>query len=323
MCKSFFILGSVLLFFNTALAQKKSDTAVYYLTNAGKVVSKKEDADLFLFILPPDTTVDKKLYIVQEYYSNGKPALIGNSLTDELDDLKFQGAQITFFPNGHKAIIKNYDDGQLVGDVMSYYPNGKLYNIKTYTKTVTEETDLKLKSCSDSTGKMLAENGNGKWIKVDNTFDKIIEEGPIENGHEEGEWHSIKNDTIYLINEYKNGRIVSSANSDKFGHKTFFSVEKIPEFPGGFEAFGRFIGRTLRYPVVARENNKQGRVIISFVVEKDGSLTDIKVARGIGYGCDDEAIRVIKLSPRWKPGMHDGTPVRVAFSVPIGFTISN
>ncbi|GAC1301094.1 MAG: hypothetical protein NVSMB24_03270 [Mucilaginibacter sp.] len=271
MVKPILILGLVLLFFNAASAQKR-DTAVYYLTNTGKVVSKKEDADLFLFILSPDTTVDKKLYIVQEFYSNGKRALVGNSSTNELDNLKFQGAQITFFPNGHKAFIKNYDDGQLVGDVMSYYPNGKLYNVKTYAKTVTEETELKLKSCSDSTGKIMAENGNGRWIKVDNTFNRVIEEGPIENGHEDGEWHSIKNDTIYQINEYKAGKIVSSANSDKFGRKTFFSVERVPEFPGGIEAFGRFIGRTLRYPVVARENNRQGRVIISFVVEKDGSL---------------------------------------------------
>ncbi len=89
-----FILG--LFAFNAAFAQK--DTAVYYLKNSGKVVSTKDSADFFLVILPPDTSVDKKLFIVKEYYSNGKIGLIGNSITNSLEDLKVPGAlRWTFF----------------------------------------------------------------------------------------------------------------------------------------------------------------------------------------------------------------------------------
>jgi protein TonB len=105
-------------------------------------------------------------------------------------------------------------------------------------------------------------------------------------------------------------------------NKIFTAVEESPLFPGGMDAFYKFLGKNIRYPAVARENNTQGRVIVQFVVEKDGSLTDIKVVRGIGDGCDDEAVRVLKMSPKWKAGIQNGRPVRVEYTVPVNFTLS-
>lgn len=105
-------------------------------------------------------------------------------------------------------------------------------------------------------------------------------------------------------------------------NKIFTAVEQEPAFPGGMEKFINYLSKNIHYPAVARENNTQGKVIVSFVCERDGSLTDVKVARGIGDGCDEEAVRVIKNSPRWKPGIQNGRPVRVAYSVPIQFTLS-
>ncbi|MEO3403845.1 TonB family protein [Mucilaginibacter sp. CAU 1740] len=106
-------------------------------------------------------------------------------------------------------------------------------------------------------------------------------------------------------------------------NQIFTSVEQVPEFAGGLEKFGAYLSKNIRYPAVARENNVQGRVICTFVVERDGSLTDIKVVRGIGSGCDEEAIRVLKNSPKWKPGIQNGRPVRVQYSVPISFTLAS
>ncbi len=94
-----------------------------------------------------------------------------------------------------------------------------------------------------------------------------------------------------------------------------------PRFPGGAPGIGELLGANLVYPKQASRNGTQGRVIVTFIIEKDGHLTDIKVARGIGDGCDEEAVRVIKLSPNWKPGYLSGIPVRVAFSVPVSFTM--
>ncbi|WP_295800262.1 energy transducer TonB [Mucilaginibacter sp.] len=105
-------------------------------------------------------------------------------------------------------------------------------------------------------------------------------------------------------------------------NKIFTSVEQVPVFPGGMEKFYAYLQKTMRYPAVARENGTQGKVIVSFVCERDGSLTDIHVTRGIGDGCDEEAARVIKASPKWSPGIQNGRPVRVAYSVPISFALS-
>ncbi|PTQ99261.1 outer membrane transport energization protein TonB [Mucilaginibacter yixingensis] len=104
-------------------------------------------------------------------------------------------------------------------------------------------------------------------------------------------------------------------------NEIFTAVENSAEFPGGIDKFYAYLGKSIRYPAVARENNVQGKVFLTFVVEKDGSLTDIKVLRGIGSGCDEEAIRVIKNSPRWKPGMQNGRAVRQQYTVPISFTL--
>ncbi|WP_353959435.1 TonB family protein [Mucilaginibacter aquaedulcis] len=101
----------------------------------------------------------------------------------------------------------------------------------------------------------------------------------------------------------------------------FTSVERVPEFPGGLEGLGRFLATHIKYPKEDREKNIQGRVIATFVVEPDGSLSDIKIVRGVSKGLDDESLRVLALSPKWKPGYQSNTPVRVQYSIPISFTL--
>lgn len=101
------------------------------------------------------------------------------------------------------------------------------------------------------------------------------------------------------------------------------TVEKYPEFPGGMEAWAKFIQKNLRYPYMAQESGIQGKVYLSFVIEKDGSITDVKVVKGIGGGCDEEAVRVIKKSPKWSAGIQNDTEVRVRYNMPINYTLSN
>lgn len=102
----------------------------------------------------------------------------------------------------------------------------------------------------------------------------------------------------------------------------FVSIETQPGFPGGMDKFYAYLKKAVRYPPMAQENNIQGKVFLSFVVEKNGDLTDIKVERKLGGGTDEEAIRVLKASPRWTPGIQNGKPVRVKFNIPISFTLS-
>ena len=103
--------------------------------------------------------------------------------------------------------------------------------------------------------------------------------------------------------------------------KVFDVVEEMPSFPGGQGALMSYLASNIKYPVVAQENGVQGRVIVSFVVERDGSISDVKVARSVDPSLDREAQRVVKSMPRWKPGKQNGSAVRVKYTVPVVFRL--
>lgn len=101
----------------------------------------------------------------------------------------------------------------------------------------------------------------------------------------------------------------------------FTVVEKQPEFPGGFDALKEYMRQTVHYPSEAQKASIKGRVFVSFVVEPDGTITHVQLLKGLDYGCDEEAIRVIKAMPRWTPGSQSGRPLRVKYNLPVLFGI--
>ncbi len=103
--------------------------------------------------------------------------------------------------------------------------------------------------------------------------------------------------------------------------KTFLSVETMPEFAGGNAALSKFLQKNLRYPRNASEVGIGGKVYVQFVVGKDGNISSIDILKGLGFGCDEEAQRVIKLMPRWNPGKQSGRNVSVKFTLPIVFQL--
>jgi protein TonB len=125
-------------------------------------------------------------------------------------------------------------------------------------------------------------------------------------------------DELTEIEEY----IPVEMDEEESGEAEIFTVvEESPGFPGGDVARIRYLQENIRYPQMARESGIQGTVYVTFVVEKDGRVTDVRILRGIGGGCDEEAIRVINAMPRWNPGKQRGKPVRVQFNMPIKFTL--
>jgi len=122
-------------------------------------------------------------------------------------------------------------------------------------------------------------------------------------------------DTVYSWKSSK-----ENLSDDK--EEVFVIVEKVPEFPGGDEARLEFLRSNIRYPDEAKEKRIQGTVYIGFIVEKDGTVTNVKILKGIGKVCDDEAIRVTKLMPKWTPGKQKGKVVRVQYQMPIKFTLA-
>ena len=103
--------------------------------------------------------------------------------------------------------------------------------------------------------------------------------------------------------------------------KVFTVVEQMPSFPGGDAALMAYLSKNIQYPPIAEENGIQGRVVATFVVERDGSITDVQVMRGVDPSLDREAIRVLKAMPRWIPGKQNGAAVRVKYTVPVTFRL--
>lgn len=101
----------------------------------------------------------------------------------------------------------------------------------------------------------------------------------------------------------------------------FKIVEEMPAFPGGEAKLMDYVAKNVKYPQIARETGVQGRVYVNFVVEPDGSVSNVSVLRGIGGGCDEEAIRVVKSMPKWKPGKQRGKAVRVSYMLPVNFKL--
>jgi len=129
------------------------------------------------------------------------------------------------------------------------------------------------------------------------------------------DYYKFKLNSVSILNNKK--------KDDSQEHTVLEIVENMPEFPGGESALEKYLATNIKYPQAARESGVIGKVFVNFVVEKDGSITDVKVLRGIGRGCDEEAVRVVKGMPKWKPGTQKGKPVRVSFNLPVEFTLQN
>jgi protein TonB len=124
-------------------------------------------------------------------------------------------------------------------------------------------------------------------------------------------------DDIVIETNLEISREEENADADQI----FVVVEKMPEFPGGEDSLYSYTAKNLTYPPEAREKGIQGTVYVSFVVEADGSVTDPRVLRGIGGGCDEMALELVKNMPRWVPGKQRGKPIRVQFTLPVKFRL--
>ncbi|MEZ5107205.1 MAG: energy transducer TonB [Draconibacterium sp.] len=115
--------------------------------------------------------------------------------------------------------------------------------------------------------------------------------------------------------------VVAQQEEEEEEAEVFFIVEEMPEFPGGEPALRNWLASQVKYPVIAQENGIQGKVYVTFVVGKDGSISNATVARGVDPSLDKEALRVVNNLPKWKPGKQRGKPVNVSYTVPINFVL--
>jgi len=298
----------------TCFAQEE----VLYLKNNGKKVELKDSADYIRVVRQPEPGA--ALYKITEYYKTGKLKLAGESASPVY--MNYRGEVTTYFENGSKSSVSNNDNnGKLIGFIYQFFPNGKPYVVKDPGKVIYADDDIMANY--DSLGKQLVTNGNGYAKLYANDFKSVIAEGAVKEGKRDGVWHFIdKNET--RVETYADRKFVEGVLTTEQGQVIKYTQREIaPEFKGGLSAFGKFLERNIKYPTFERKNNIQGRVFVSFVVGKDGILTDMIVPRSPSEGLSAEALRVLQLSPPWSPGIQYGRPVRVQYTVPINFSLGS
>lgn len=295
-----------------------------FLKNDGPEVHQLDSADFVRVVSAPDS--GSKLFNVNEYYKDKTHRMVAKSWNPS--SMQFEGQVQWFYPNGKKKEVANFHEARRLGDTYEYYPNGKQYLHKKYlgsNEKIAGNDELFL-DCADSTGTVLATNGEGYFKIYNNNFSNVFEEGKVKNGLRDGEWKGDNgqlNHRITFVETYNNGVMESGKAVHVYENKTYNYTSRgsFPQFFGGLQAFGAFLGQNIHYPEAARLNKIQGKVFCTFVVLPDGKLSEIKVVHSPDPSLSYEAVRVLNSSPNWMPGYQYGKAVRVAYTVPINFAL--
>ncbi|GAA4325329.1 hypothetical protein GCM10023149_27590 [Mucilaginibacter gynuensis] len=315
-------IATFLLVFSavSSFAQRQN---IYFLKNDGRFVSSKDSADYIRIVSEPDSgTV---LYNVADFYKNGKRKLVGKSAT--IESFKPEGIVISYYNNGNRKAVNNYANGLLNGECIEYYPNGKVYTIKKHREGnnvgIGRVTEHDIMACRDSTGKILAADGNGYYVGYDDDFKYIAEEGNIKNGKYDGTWKGEdKLIKVKFTEHYESGVMKKGESTDSLGIiRTYQNRIVHPQFKGGMQGLYKYLANNLHYPNEARRDDISGTVILKFVVKKDGTLKDIAVFKSVHNLLDKEAIRVLSKTDEWIPGYKCGLLVNVKFMLPVKFAL--
>lgn len=312
MKKCILTLITLTLFIN-ATAQKK--TTVSYFKK-GMITENKNDYDYRRVIQESDTP---SLYRLLEFYPDNKEKTVATVSKFE-PNLVYEGMMQSYNKQGILTSKVNFKKGALNGECIYYYDNGKLKNVYQYNES-DGKTNFFAKEQKrwitgiDSLGNQFIKDGNGLFKNTDKRGD--AEEGNYRDGYKDGIWKGTANKASFE-EIYDNGIFKSGKTTLPDGKQiTYDKIGTPPEFKGGMAEFYKYLGRNYKYPTDALRNRISGKLYVTFVVERDGSLTDLSFKNDLGYGTQEEAIRVLNECPKWNPGQQHGIPVRVKYNINI------
>lgn len=256
---------------------------------------------------------DQKSYVFKDYFKSKKIRMIGISL--DRDILRQEGQFIYYYENGNKKSTVTYSNKKKSGKEFNWYENGSLKSEVEYFENKKGEIESKINNYWNPQKEQKVTDGNGDYEAI---TDYSEESGKIKNGFPDGIWKgkTLKNKTTFTEN-YENGKLISGVSIDSLNIEyPYTTVGQPPSPKKGIKSFYSYVGKSLYIPREAR-NKVSGKIYLTFIVDKDGSLIEPKILKGIGHGLDESAINVIKEAKKWNPGIRRGIPVRVLYSLPI------
>jgi TonB family protein len=339
-----------------AMSGKAQDTT--YLDNAGRTVKSLQLADYYRIVKPDadgrkaksleyyksgklksectliDNGAEKANWVIDGFYKSWYESGIHQSEFEYKIGLK-NGKLITYWPNGKRKRKEEYVYTKFIsgncynekGKEVDFYPyyqpakfvggTDSLYAyIRRNIKQIAADSVKELRG-SVLMSFTIEANGAVSDVTVKQSSDKRLNEESIRLIASMPHWLPARLDGDSIKSVAKH--VIGFGNNLSMDGKPKIVAEEMPQFEGGERGLMNFISRNIRYPVLAMEQNIQGRVIVRFVVSDTGEVTQVSVLRGIGGGCDEEAMRVVSLMPRWTPGKQDGKPVSVWYTLPIQF----
>lgn len=308
------LFAALILFPMWLFSQNLADKIIYH-DSIGKDVSKENHS---FYTIIKDYYTEKDLYQIKNYYKSGVLKMEGNSKTK--DGYSREGEYVYYYENRNKKRTENYIKSRLNGSFSDWYENGNPRSKGEYIESEKGfSSEMKIYDFWNSKNEHTVINGNGLF---EENSEKSSIAGNLKNGLKDGEWKGFNEITKYHYSDiYNNGKFVSGKSINSKGQERYYeTLESRPLPPKGITDFYKFIGANFIKTKEAISNKISGKIIVQFVIEKDGKIVEPKILKSLGYGLDEEAMRVISLYENWIPGQQRGMPVRVLYSIPITVT---
>ena len=239
--------------------------------------------------------------------------MVGSSTTKDV--LRQEGQFVYYYENGKKKTLVNYSKSKKIGKEYNWYENGNLKSEIEYLEKPINNMAFKINQYWNLQNEQKVVSGNGDYETVNKHHE---ESGKIKNGFYDGIWKGKNINPNYTFTEsYENGKLVSGVSIDSLNIKHPYNlIYQNPVPKKGINNFYNYISNAMYIPPAAR-NKISGKIYLSFIVDKEGNLIEPKIIKGIGYGIDESAIKLIKQAKKWNPGIIRGIPSRVRYSLPI------
>lgn len=256
-----------------------------------------------------------KCYVITTY--NAKNIPTKSVCYEDADTRIVHGQYVVYDSKGRLDYANTYNKNSMEGPFRRWYENGKLCEKGIYIKSdETIGSNYKIQSFWDRDGIQTVKEGNGFYL-FENEFG--IDQGVFKDGVKTGKWTGLFGKKMNSYEEfYDNGTLVEGIATTPEGKKINYTKSEIrPEPLKGINHFYKYIGSNFEPTAEALKKKIKGTLILYFIVEKTGEINGVRVSKSLGYGLDEEAVRLLYAYPKWKPGLQKGLPVRTSYQIPI------